>query len=193
MRSDQFKKCVRHLSFGLGVFLLFSCQEDIGTNETASEKNQVPYKAGDIQFDSLNLKVTQFLNGDPIPRAQSVDAWKLAAQNKTAAYCLTGSDSANVLYNFYALSDPRGLVERKRMLTMSDAEQLIGKSIYLPTKEQTTERSYIGKFYDLELINWWVIGENDSAMVMCIDPEGKKLKMQQVSKSNGFNVRVLNK
>jgi uncharacterized protein (TIGR02145 family) len=60
-----------------------------------------------------NLKVTKFCNGDNIPQAQTLEEWKKAKENKQAAWCYyVDSDdkkTKEILYNYYALNDPRGL------------------------------------------------------------------------------------
>lgn len=193
---------MRHLSFGIGVFLLFACGTETTTEEVTPEKQaktdsvMTPYKLGAFQFDSLNLLATSFLNGDPIKRAQSEEDWRSAAEMKEPVYCLCGEDSSIVLYNFYALTDPRGVIEQERMLTLEDAKEMMKSdevSTFFSRQEPTFERSYAGKFYDLELINWWVVGENDSACVMCWKPDGSEMKLQQASKANGFCIRPLKK
>lgn len=202
MNSRHSIKYLRHLSFGIGVFLLFGCGQETTSEEVAPEQQEVnasgmtPYKLGAFRFDSLNLLVTSFLNGDPIQRAQTEEHWRLAAENKEPAYCLCGQDSSIVLYNFYALTDPRGIIEQERMLTLKDAQDMMESeeiSTFFSRQEPTIERSYAGKFYDLELINWWVVGENDSACVMCWKPDGSEMKLQQASKANGFCIRPITK
>lgn len=201
MRSPFTTKQLRHLSFGIGVFFLFSCGGN--SEETAndaddsndSDSTVALYQMGAFQFDSLNLLTTTFLNGDPINRAQSEEEWRIAAENSEPAYCLCGEDSSVVLYNFYALSDPRGIIEKDRMLSLDDARKMQEGDLrsYFSKGEPTIERSYSGKFYDLELINWWVIGENDSACVMCWKPDGTDMKLQEASKANGFCIRPIKK
>lgn len=161
----------------------------------ASDSMAELYQMGAFKFDSLNLMTTTFLNGDPIKRAQSDEEWQAAAANNEPAYCLCGEDSSIVLYNFHALSDPRGIIEKDRMLSLNDARKMQegGLRSYFSKGEPTIERSYSGKFYDLELINWWVIGENDSACVMCWKPDGTDMKLQEVSKANGFCIRPIKK
>lgn len=185
----------------MGVFFLFSCG---GNSEekafdvldsNASDSTVTLYQMGAFQFDSLNLFTTTFLNGDPIKKAQSEEEWRIAAENSEPAYCLCGEDSNIVLYNFYALSDPRGIIEKERMLRLDDARKMQEGDLrsYFSKGEATIERSYSGKFYDLELINWWVIGEDDSACVMCWKPDGTDMKLQEASKANGFCIRPINK
>lgn len=58
-----------------------------------------------------NLDVTTYRNGDTIPQVKDPAVW---ANLKTGAWCYNNNDSLNgaiygKLYNFYAVSDPRGL------------------------------------------------------------------------------------
>lgn len=61
-----------------------------------------------------NLNVDKFRNGDRIPEAKTDEEWKRARDNKQPAWCYYDNKSANGkklgrLYNFYAVTDPRGL------------------------------------------------------------------------------------
>jgi len=60
-----------------------------------------------------NLDVSQFNNGDKIAEAGTDKEWTRAAKKKNPASCYYDNDQANgklgKLYNFYAVSDPRGL------------------------------------------------------------------------------------
>jgi len=61
-----------------------------------------------------NLNVSTFRNGDPIPQAKTDKEWKKAGANKQPAWCYYENDTANgakygKLYNWYAVSDSRGL------------------------------------------------------------------------------------
>ena len=69
---------------------------------------------GSQEWTSANLNVSEFRNGEAIPEANSADAWTKAAQSGQAAWCYYDFNVANAerygkLYNFYAVSDPRGL------------------------------------------------------------------------------------
>ncbi len=65
-------------------------------------------KIGSQTWATEDLKVTKFRNGEPIPLVTSSKAdgreW---ARLKSAAYCIT--PDGNYLYNWFAVSDPRGL------------------------------------------------------------------------------------
>lgn len=61
-----------------------------------------------------NLNVDTFRNGDPIPHAETAEEWKEANRNRRPAWSYLDNDPANgarygKLYNWYAVSDPRGL------------------------------------------------------------------------------------
>lgn len=86
----------------LSVF--YSCKSDndtvvIGTDEWMTE----------------NLSVKKFKNGDPIPEAKTEAEWLTAGQDKSPAWCYQNNDPANgksygILYNYYAVSDERGIL-----------------------------------------------------------------------------------
>lgn len=69
---------------------------------------------GDQTWMTHNLSIDTFRNGDPIPEARTKKEWNQAASKKKPAWCYYNNDSTNALkygklYNFYAVSDPRGL------------------------------------------------------------------------------------
>ena len=63
-------------------------------------------------WQSKNLDVSTYRNGDPIPKVENSAAWDALT---TGAYCYYNNDSATYaaiygkLYNWYAVTDPRGL------------------------------------------------------------------------------------
>ena len=64
-----------------------------------------------------NLNVSIFRNGDQIPGAKSFEQWRKAGENKQPIWCYYDFDSKNEvkfgkLYNWYAVSDPRGLAPK---------------------------------------------------------------------------------
>jgi uncharacterized protein (TIGR02145 family) len=66
---------------------------------------------GTQTWTGCNLDVTTFRNGDPIPEVTDPSAW---IGLTTPAWCYYNNNSANgttygKLYNWYAVSDPRGL------------------------------------------------------------------------------------
>jgi uncharacterized protein (TIGR02145 family) len=69
--------------------------------------------SGEWTFENLN--VSHFNNGDSIYEARTNDEWIRANNEKRPAWCYYNNDEGRTwwdgkLYNYYALSDPRGLV-----------------------------------------------------------------------------------
>jgi uncharacterized protein (TIGR02145 family) len=69
---------------------------------------------GNQVWMTKNLHVSTFRNGDPIPQAKTDAEWKLASENSQPAWCYYENDLSNgekygILYNWYAVNDPRGL------------------------------------------------------------------------------------
>jgi uncharacterized protein (TIGR02145 family) len=86
---------------------------------------------GDQVWMAENLNVDKFRNGDPIPHAQTAEEWQKAGINGQPAWCYYDNDLANgkiygKLYNWYAVSDWRGLApEGWRIPSDEDWEKLI--------------------------------------------------------------------
>lgn len=83
------------------------------------------------QWMAKNLDVTTFRNGDIIPQVTSEKEWVKAGEKKQPAWCYYANDESNgskygKLYNWYALTDPRGLApEGWRIPTDEDFKKLI--------------------------------------------------------------------
>ena len=74
-------------------------------------------KIGGQVWTLQNLDVGTFQNGDSIPEAKSDSAWNAAGKSQQPAWCYYNNDTSNEkkygkLYNWYAISDPRGLAPR---------------------------------------------------------------------------------
>lgn len=86
-------------------------------------------KIGNQVWMAENLKVTKYRNGNPILQIKDNRAW---SSTKDGAYCSYNNDASNVntygqLYNWYALSDPRGLApEGWHIPTNEEIAKLIG-------------------------------------------------------------------
>lgn len=83
-------------------------------HEKAVDRDGNDYPAvqtGSMIWTARNLNVAHFRNGDPIPEVQNPATW---ATLTTAAWCYNENKPENgklygKLYNWYAISDPRGL------------------------------------------------------------------------------------
>ena len=89
-------------------------------------------KIGTQTWTTKNLDVTTYRNGDAIPQVQDAKAWE---NLRTGAWCYYENETANgssygKLYNWYAVTDPRGLAP---------------KGDHIPTDaEWTTLTNYLG-------------------------------------------------
>lgn len=88
-------------------------------------------KIGEQIWATRNLNLTSFINGDEIPEASSKEDWELAGEEKKPAWCYCNNNSENskeygLLYNSYAIMDPRGLAPKGwRLANNDDWNQLI--------------------------------------------------------------------
>ncbi|MEY5131171.1 MAG: hypothetical protein RL734_1238 [Bacteroidota bacterium] len=78
-----------------------------------------------------HLMKTHFNNGDSIPQAQTDIAWKKAGESKMPAWCyVEGTNKEYMLYNWYAISDPRGLIPKGWHLPSYEEMQYLIKLLY---------------------------------------------------------------
>lgn len=71
-------------------------------------------QVGDQIWMVKNLDVTHFRNGDKIPHARTNNEWRMAALRGEPAWCYYDNNPQNgatygKLYNWYAITDPRGI------------------------------------------------------------------------------------
>ena len=100
-----------------GCFILFLCL--IFSSWDIKKKPETKQIYGEIKIGnqiwmSRNLDVVTFRNGDTIPEAKTKEEWLKAGGKRQPAWCYFNNDPANGavygrLYNWYAVSDPRGL------------------------------------------------------------------------------------
>ena len=69
------------------------------------------------KWDTKNLDVAYFRNGDAIPEVLYNEEWDLAGEEQKPAWCYFANSSTNgekygKLYNWYAVNDKRGLAPR---------------------------------------------------------------------------------
>lgn len=96
--------------------ILTACSENEPSKKSKKAVRKDNFKKvtiGSQTWMSENMKISNFRNGDIIPKAQSADEWKQAAKNKEPAWCYYENDDKNgakygKLYNYYAINDPRG-------------------------------------------------------------------------------------
>ena len=108
---------------------LYACGRSGSQDSNHSDKTDTPEQSeelfitdeplSEVSIDSQtwsvrNLNVGKFRNGEPIPQAKTKEEWKNAGVNRQPAWCFYNFDISNVdiygrLYNFYAVTDSRGL------------------------------------------------------------------------------------
>jgi uncharacterized protein (TIGR02145 family) len=121
------KRHLLYLSF-LSL-ILFSCNRNskvdaseastlnkVSVNKKNDIVENVPEEItiGNQTWKTQNSTITTFANGDPIPLISNANDWFLAGENMQPAICYYNNDSSTtkeygVIYNFYAISDPRGI------------------------------------------------------------------------------------
>jgi uncharacterized protein (TIGR02145 family) len=104
------KKNIMLILFSVSL-LIFACSDgvkDIDRNRYGA------VIIGDQEWMTANLSVSRFRNGDPIPEAKTPEEWILHGREGKPAWCIQKNTGENgplygKLYNWYAVSDPRGL------------------------------------------------------------------------------------
>lgn len=101
-----------------GVFLLYITdftEEDNVISITSQAASQVPVvKIGNQVWMAKNIDVSTFRNGNSISEARTDDEWEAAGNSGRPAWSYYDNDPAKgdtygKLYNWHAVSDPRGL------------------------------------------------------------------------------------
>ena len=87
-------------------------------------------KIGEQEWMVKNLNVSKFRNGDIIPEAKSREDWKKAGNENQPAWCYYDNDPVNEanygkLYNWYAVSDPRGITPEGWHVPSDDEWQIL--------------------------------------------------------------------
>ena len=100
---------LKQLSILINFVVFFSVPILINTNKMYAQD----LKFGNQIWAINNLDIKKFRNGDAITQAQSDEDWIKAMQNKQPAWCysedIDDKLTQQVLYNYYAIIDPRGL------------------------------------------------------------------------------------
>ena len=100
----------------------------LGYGQLIDERDGKTYKTvkiGDQLWMAENLHSFYFQNGDPIPIVKSKEAWDFAAYTEKPACCYYENKSENgdkygLIYNWYAVNDPRGLAPKSWHIPSGD-------------------------------------------------------------------------
>ena len=139
-------------------------------------------------YTKENLDVKHYRNGDPIPFVKSKKKW---SKLTTGAYCYYDNDpEKGVLYNWYAVNDPRGLApEGWKIPTIEELEQ-----IDLTTGLPGGYRNYDGNYDFIGYYGyWWSSSEYDTsyAWFRYLYYSNGFANRNYYGKENGFSVRCL--
>lgn len=96
------------------IFILFLILAFNTTKELSTLSQVEEVTIGEQIWMKRNLNVDRFQNGDLIPEAKTKKEWQKANESKQPAWCYYDNNSADAdkkgrLYNWYAVSDQRGL------------------------------------------------------------------------------------
>lgn len=102
------------IGYAIAAVLLLSAnfsKDDL----TGSKPSYETVQMGDQAWMTKNLDVGTFRNGDLIPEVKSNEEWEKAGREQRPAWCYYKNDAAigkkyGRMYNWYALTDPRGVI-----------------------------------------------------------------------------------
>jgi hypothetical protein len=199
-------KIIIHLASVLILTSLFSCQNDKKSSGNVVESQQQSEFHTDFQtaqFETQFSEVKCFMNGDSILHAQNAIEWKKACNDKKPAWCYADEKNKNgLLYNYYALSDKRGIIPNPKKLTLKIAEKLKNELVHRK-KEWTLEfvdksyvqRAFNGRNYNLKFVQFWIFDEehlsDNQAQIMVWDLKLKKFTIELASVNNGYRIWLL--
>jgi len=185
---------------------------------------QSTVKMGNQEWMTNNLNVDTFRNGDAIPQATTDEEWEKAWEEGKPAWCYYDNDPKNgdkygKLYNWYAVTDPRGLAPSGWHIP-SDAEWTI-LTDNLGGKDEAGHkmksqagwddegngsnasgfsglpggnRDYYGTFNDVGYTGyWWSSTEDDAsnAWYRILDYDVGYVTRSNSDKTDGLSVRCL--
>lgn len=207
MQSRQKTSKLLVLFILVQLIFLAACNPTKGHTKKKKASSSKELIIDGYTFETTNLSAKIFLNGEAIPQAQTAEAWGNASNNHQPAWCYSEKKNQagkhEVLYNFYALIDSRKLVQSSKLLSKEKMEAMLKvdfaadelKNIF--KNEFTEERNFSGKFYDLQVINWWVpsedLNEMERVQALCWSPNENRVYFSQLNRGNGFVVRCLKK
>lgn len=125
MKKLQIPICLLLLIF----FSITSFSVDSSNTPKKQSKTKEKFiKIGEQKWLAYNLNVLTFRNGEKIPVAKTELEWEDAAKNGKPAICYYGNNTnsqGGILYNWYAVNDPRGIVPLGNHIpTKDDFEKL---------------------------------------------------------------------
>lgn len=223
-------KSTKNLLVLAGAVCLFFTLCSISINaQTVKDINGKVYKTCQIsmqEWTTENLNVDRFRNGDLIPQVKTDSAWVKAGKAGKPAWCYYTNDTANgrkfgKLYNFYAITDPRGLAPKGwhipgvgdwskmvqillgvdvagiKLKSKTDWKQTIkGTNISGFTAIPGGMRSATGSFKEINSIGqWWTtqgdVGSGVEIWSFVLNSYTTEVTYNKVNKETGLSVRCV--
>jgi uncharacterized protein (TIGR02145 family) len=172
----------------------FSQSTGLGVVDVAGNKYSSVI-IGTQEWMSANLNVDKFRNGDPIPEAQTQEEWMNAAKNKQPAWCYLYQESQNggkfgKLYNYFAVSDPRGLAPEGWSIPSKEDWLNLLKITGISYNEFERYDVYQSQSNDIKKLmssEGWADQKNGSNSTgFTIDPSGSRFENHWTSAENTF-------
>lgn len=143
------------MSKSISILILFACTTLIAAaQETVTDHEGNTYKTkmeGKRLWMAENLKVTKFANGDPIPEAKTKEEWAQAGKDMRPAWCHHMNDTANgMVYNWYAVSDERGLAPDGWHVPDKDE----GVKLWKELTHEAHTKDFVEKYWYFHEHNW---------------------------------------
>ena len=139
-------------------------------------------------YSKNNLDVIHYRNGDPIPEVKDPLEW---SNLTTGAYCQYDNDpTEGILYNWYAVNDPRGLAPAGWKIPTIDELEKIDLIIDLPSSYRFNNGHY---YYIGNCGNWWSSTENNTnnAWIRFLYSNDGNAGRDSNNKKNGLSVRCI--
>lgn len=140
-------------------------------------------------YSITNLDVITYRNGDSIPKVRNPKEW---SKLTTGAYCYCDNDpSKGILYNWYAVNDPRGLAPLGWKIPNNKEMDLLDLKI---NPEFNGFRFYNGEFLDINAnLYWWSLSElnEDMAWYLYFSNNSGNVTSYDINKQSGFSVRCI--
>lgn len=166
------------------------------------------------QFQTVDLDVKTYRNGDSIFFAKTPQDWQQAIDKGIGAYCFTKeSENRGILYNWFAVNDSRGLAPQGyKIPTVTDFENLIQQQLPLKSsfafwETEVTEfsnfsavprgyRSYDGgDFYgDRLMAFYWTSTPSKKSLhsyAFLIQDESTNGQILEERRENGYAVKCI--
>jgi len=160
----------------------------INTDNSNSINNDDFISIGNQQWAIKNLNTSFFRNGDEISEAVTAAEWSLASNEQRPAWCYADANNSEKLYNWYAVSDSRGLAPEGWHIPNTEdwftlynelggypsALHKLTVSVFFDENESTEKINFgaspIGMRYDFGTVfskepssNWWTAEASDSS------------------------------